>query len=437
MKLANIILLSSLVFTGCYTTGQIPTDDYGYNNNYNSYERNSYAGGQLSYETFYNELRPYGNWVNYPGYGNVWQPRAGSGFRPYETDGHWVLSVDGWAWVSDLSWGWAPFHYGRWLNDPRLGWAWVPGYEWAPAWVTWGRYNDYYAWAPLAPGISISFGSTWRAPSNYWSYVPCGSIQQHNLGRYITRNNRNPIQVNNITIINNYNNSGNNGAYHRGPDYHEVERYTHTKLNPVAITNISRPGATRVDNRNGLEIYRPEIAAANSNAINNSRTGRISSASGGRTNEDRTAGNILPEPGERATIATREQATISDNKRTRQQQDNNRNIFQNQQNGQNNLNDLNNIEDKRTSPIRVPQQPAQPMIRPANPERPQREFTPTPQREQRIMNSRTESRQIIPREDVRIERQRNFNNQTQPATAPRQGTISRPGRRAIKNNFHH
>ncbi len=86
----------------------------------------------VGFQTFYDELEPYGTWVNYPRYGYVWRYRlATTDFRPYSTNGRWVYTDDGWTWVSDYDWGWAPFHYGRWLYDDELGWLWVPGNEWA------------------------------------------------------------------------------------------------------------------------------------------------------------------------------------------------------------------------------------------------------------------------------------------------------------------
>ena len=84
-------------------------------------------------QVFYDELSPYGTWVNYPDYGYVWVPDAGSDFRPYATNGYWTYTDYGWTWVSNYIWGWAPFHYGRWFYDDYYGWAWVPGNEWAPA----------------------------------------------------------------------------------------------------------------------------------------------------------------------------------------------------------------------------------------------------------------------------------------------------------------
>src|SRR6266496_4345326 len=91
----------------------------------------------ISYQTFYDELSPYGEWIDYPEYGYVWVPEVDD-FRPYSTGGHWVWTDDyGWMWASDYDWGWAPFHYGRWTYDDWYGWIWVPGYEWSPAWVEW------------------------------------------------------------------------------------------------------------------------------------------------------------------------------------------------------------------------------------------------------------------------------------------------------------
>src|SRR5882672_7602363 len=91
----------------------------------------------VSVSYFYDALSPYGRWVDYPSYGWCWSPAGvAAEWRPY-SDGYWVYSDFGWTWVDYEPWGWAPFHYGRWLEDPQYGWLWVPGTEWAPAWVAW------------------------------------------------------------------------------------------------------------------------------------------------------------------------------------------------------------------------------------------------------------------------------------------------------------
>src|ERR1035437_7764539 len=81
----------------------------------------------VNFQVFYDELSPYGQWIDYPDYGYVWLPNVDSDFRPYDTNGYWVYSDYGWTWVSNYSWGWAPFHYGNWFYDGSYGWLWEPG----------------------------------------------------------------------------------------------------------------------------------------------------------------------------------------------------------------------------------------------------------------------------------------------------------------------
>ena len=163
-------------------------------------------GVSISYQTFYDELSPHGRWIDYPDYGYVWSPNLGPDFQPYSTGGQWVWSDEyEWMWVSDYSWGWAPFHYGRWFHDAYYGWMWVPGYDWSPAWVSWRTGGDYYGWAPLRPGISISIGfGNYNPPYDYWCFAPRRYINHRNIGSYCVDRSRNITIINNTTIINNY-----------------------------------------------------------------------------------------------------------------------------------------------------------------------------------------------------------------------------------------
>ena len=109
----------------------------------------------VSFDLFYDSLEPYGDWISVDGYGYCWRPNAAMDdpeWRPY-TVGNWVHTGGGWTWVSEEEFGWAVYHYGRWVQLEDLGWAWVPGYEWAPAWVAWRTTEDeqYVGWAPLPP----------------------------------------------------------------------------------------------------------------------------------------------------------------------------------------------------------------------------------------------------------------------------------------------
>ena len=71
------------------------------------------------------DLDAAGAWQVHPLYGDLWVPRVAPGWAPYR-EGRWAW-VDpwGWTWVDDAPWGFAPSHYGRWVN---LGgnWGWVP-----------------------------------------------------------------------------------------------------------------------------------------------------------------------------------------------------------------------------------------------------------------------------------------------------------------------
>jgi hypothetical protein len=84
-------------------------------------------------EVFYEELTEYGTWIEDPSYGYVFEP-YGDDFAPYR-DGRWSMTDHGMTWVSDEPFGWACYHYGRWMFAGR--WRWVPDTEWGPAWVDW------------------------------------------------------------------------------------------------------------------------------------------------------------------------------------------------------------------------------------------------------------------------------------------------------------
>jgi hypothetical protein len=139
----------------------------------------------VSFQVFYDQLSPYGQWVDDVNYGYIWLPDAGPDFVPYSSAGHWVFTDFGWTWVSDYDWGWAPFHYGRWDYDEYYGWFWVPGNEWGPAWVVWRRSDHYYGWSPMRPGISldIAYGQEYRVPADRWVFVEDRYIENPHIYR--------------------------------------------------------------------------------------------------------------------------------------------------------------------------------------------------------------------------------------------------------------
>jgi hypothetical protein len=124
---------------------------------------------------FYDELSPYGRWVDCS-YGDCWVPdRVYDGWQPY-SNGEWIYTDYGWTWLSDDPWGDDPYHYGTWTYLDRYGWAWVPGTVWAPAWVTWNYSDNYIGWAPLPPNYSFGYSGYSGRPivlaSTRYVFVP-------------------------------------------------------------------------------------------------------------------------------------------------------------------------------------------------------------------------------------------------------------------------
>jgi hypothetical protein len=127
-----------------------------------------------AYQQFEAPLQGVGSWYTDATYGRIWVPSpmvVGNDFTPYYTGGHWVLSEYGWTWVSDWSWGWAPFHYGRWITVGGVGWAWVPGTVWGPAWVAWRSGDGYVGWAPLPPRGARIAGYSVRGGASPWRFT--------------------------------------------------------------------------------------------------------------------------------------------------------------------------------------------------------------------------------------------------------------------------
>ena len=110
------------------------------------------------------DLSSYGDWDNSTSdFGVVWYPRVAIDWQPYRY-GHWAwIAPWGWTWVEREPWGFAPFHYGRWVHSGNR-WGWVPGPRivrpvYSPALVVFvggagfsvGGTVGVTAWFPLGP----------------------------------------------------------------------------------------------------------------------------------------------------------------------------------------------------------------------------------------------------------------------------------------------
>jgi len=141
-----------------YDLGQLPPKDADDDWAFDRDDREDHAdsANYVSREmTGYEDLDEYGEWSYVAGYGPCWHPRTVvAGWAPYRF-GHWAyVGPWGWTWVDDASWGFAPFHYGRWVDiDNR--WAWSPGRLLPPVPAGFGSDRPP-APDPLAPAAARS-----------------------------------------------------------------------------------------------------------------------------------------------------------------------------------------------------------------------------------------------------------------------------------------
>ena len=229
---------------------------------------------------FYNDLSPYGVWVDLAGIGWCWQPRAvviNRGWRPYCEGGHWINSDCGWFWQSDYSWGWAPFHYGRWQMHERCGWVWTPDRVWGPAWVTWRTSDDHCGWAPLPPravfdarlgwrfnGVSVGVNFDFGLRPDHFTFVALHDFTDRDLGHRRLAGTEVRNVYNRTTVINNYS-VHNTTIINRGIPVERVAAATHTQIRTVIVRDAPKDsragGRTPAFDRSGTTVYRHEPTA--------------------------------------------------------------------------------------------------------------------------------------------------------------------------------
>lgn len=325
-----------------------------------------YDDAYVSYNDFYQNLAPYGQWIDDPKYGYVWAPNVDGNFRPYYTSGHWVMTDYGNTWVSDLPWGWACFHYGRWTFDNYYGWLWIPGSEWGPAWVSWRETENYYGWAPLGPDYAISGTmEDYYCPNDWWVFIPPQYIYTGNYYHYWYGPRGNSTIIRNSRYIRNtYQN--NHVTYVSGPNVRQVEKTTHQPVQVYKL-NSSTNLTTRVHG-NTIRMYRPtEIRPVTT--INGSRVRPPNvvaapqpvnkpQSTNGRTSSTPEYRNDIPTPVPRNAVGTNVAEPVKAAPRPR----NTTNPYEY---------DVNRQQTQPAPGERVPQQQVQP-IQPQQPMQPQR-----------------------------------------------------------------
>src|SRR5665213_4135824 len=89
-------ILAIATLTALYScSGTRYTQQDNYNNQNNTqqdYSQQDYSqqAGPITYQEFYNNLSPYGNWVNYQDYGYVWVPNAPDSGLTIQTAGGFI-----------------------------------------------------------------------------------------------------------------------------------------------------------------------------------------------------------------------------------------------------------------------------------------------------------------------------------------------------------
>lgn len=142
------------------------------------------------------DLDDYGVWSEVPTYGHIWVPRhVAAGWTPYST-GHWAyVEPWGWTWVDDAPWGYAPFHYGRWVYTGGY-WGWAPGPVYvrpvyAPALVAWFGgpgfgvgfgFGGGFGWCPL--GFGEPFYPWYHHGYGYFRNVNISNTYIHNVNNF-------------------------------------------------------------------------------------------------------------------------------------------------------------------------------------------------------------------------------------------------------------
>jgi hypothetical protein len=298
----------------------------------------TYATEDANY--FYDSLAPYGSWVYMQGYGLCWQPAAytrNHDWRPYADRGRWLYTDCGWYWQSDYSWGWAPFHYGRWYCDVNRGWMWCPNRVWGPSWVSWRQSSGYCGWAPLPPwahyGLSVGFtfggssvgsGFEFGLSYGFYNFLPVERLCDYSPARYcvggpqVARVYQQTVVVNNVT-------TQNRRVFVRGVDPARVETASRTPVRRAVVESTPRDAGgrnqtDRLERRgDNLVVVSPQLpvrgqrGAANGTAV---RTGQAESVqlpaprnnsgntTGGRVAfSDRTRGNSAAAAATATTLA--------------------------------------------------------------------------------------------------------------------------------------
>ena len=264
----------------------------------------------VDYKEFYDQLSPYGEWVevsfediglkpptaslknsginnsviaNILGIKNayadanvamtfVWKPSPEFAmvstvgetpqYVPY-TNGQWVNSDAGWYFKAPTPWEETVHHQGRWAHSRDDGWYWVPGRVWAPAWVDWRQNDDYVSWAPLGPDVYYNnaggFSNSYINDDDY-SIVERRHFIDPDIYRYSSPYYESGSRISmslfggivGLAVVDNM-------IINRGPDVNIIQTYyPNTVINIVNIQHVRNYNEVRYSDRQYF-VYAPEF----------------------------------------------------------------------------------------------------------------------------------------------------------------------------------
>lgn len=219
----------------------------------------------VDFNYFYFSLAPHGEWISLDGDLVVWRPNSVNyDWQPYSI-GQWSWTQNGWYWDSYEPFGWATYHYGRWMYEDYYGWVWLPDYEWAPAWVEWRYDNDYIGWSPLPAyasfnvGVGIHFSIGWRSHSNFWNFVSYNHFCNRNVHHHFMDHR----YVNNFFSRTKYRTNyyyDHDRIVNGGVDRNYIERrggYRISERQINRINSLDDYNRSRDRNDDGIRSYRP------------------------------------------------------------------------------------------------------------------------------------------------------------------------------------
>ena len=214
----------------------------------------------------YEDLDAHGSWRHTPENGNVWFPRTSvPGWAPYH-NGHWdYIEPWGYTWVDDEPWGFAPFHYGRWVSYEG-SWGWVPAPPrsegvvyvrpvYAPALVAWVG-GPHFA-------IGVGVGGGGYAPGENVGWFPLGPREVYVPSYHVSRNYVNNVNVSNTTVnttvVNNYYNTT---VVNNNVNVTNVKYVNQSVPGAVAATTPQAFTSAQPVAKNAVKVDQREVASA-------------------------------------------------------------------------------------------------------------------------------------------------------------------------------